>query len=57
MSDAPRPDAVFVGGGVCVEGLLDDWWEALSPGGRIVVNAVTVESETLRRQWCAVKQP
>ncbi len=42
-----RPDAVFVGGGVTTEGLFDACWQALRPGGRIVVNAVTVESEAV----------
>lgn len=41
------PDAVFVGGGVTVPGLLDLCWDALRPGGRLVVNAVTLESETV----------
>ncbi|MBL6936017.1 MAG: precorrin-6y C5,15-methyltransferase (decarboxylating) subunit CbiE [Alphaproteobacteria bacterium] len=35
------PDAVFVGGGVSGEGLLEACWEALAPGGRLVANAVT----------------
>ncbi|MFK3983484.1 precorrin-6y C5,15-methyltransferase (decarboxylating) subunit CbiE [Micromonospora sp. NPDC050397] len=39
------PDAVFVGGGVTVPGLLDRCWQALRPGGRLVANAVTLESE------------
>lgn len=39
------PDAVFVGGGVTAPGLVDRCWAALRPGGRLVVNAVTVESE------------
>ncbi|MDA0306005.1 MAG: precorrin-6y C5,15-methyltransferase (decarboxylating) subunit CbiE [Proteobacteria bacterium] len=41
----PQPDAVFLGGGVFVEGLLEACWKALSPGGRLVANAVTVESQ------------
>lgn len=40
------PDAVFVGGGVTAPGMLDVCWDALKPGGRLVVNAVTVESES-----------
>ncbi|GAA2982940.1 precorrin-6y C5,15-methyltransferase (decarboxylating) subunit CbiE [Actinokineospora diospyrosa] len=47
------PDAVFVGGGVTVEGVLPGCWAALRPGGRIVVNAVTVESEMLVARWHA----
>ena len=39
------PDAVFVGGGVSVPGLLEDCWDALSPGGRLVANGVTLEAE------------
>ncbi len=39
------PDAVFVGGGVTAPGLLDAAWAALAPGGRLVANAVTLESE------------
>jgi len=39
------PDAVFIGGGVTVPGVLDRCWDALKPGGRLVVNAVTIESE------------
>jgi len=37
------PDAVFVGGGVGVPGLVQAAWSRLKPGGRLVANAVTVE--------------
>lgn len=47
LTDLPRPDAVFVGGGAGVPGLLDSCWEALVPGGRLVVHAVTIETETV----------
>ncbi len=40
-----RPDAVFVGGAVSVEGVLRSAFDALKPGGRLVANAVTIESE------------
>ncbi|WP_369373477.1 precorrin-6y C5,15-methyltransferase (decarboxylating) subunit CbiE [Streptomyces sp. cg36] len=43
----PRPDAVFVGGGLTAPGLLDACWQALAPGGRLVANTVTLESEAL----------
>jgi precorrin-6Y C5,15-methyltransferase (decarboxylating) len=36
---------VFVGGGVTAPGMLDRCWAALAPGGRLVANAVTLESE------------
>jgi precorrin-6Y C5,15-methyltransferase (decarboxylating) len=42
----PLPDAVFVGGGVQEPGLLDAAWSALRSGGRMVANAVTLESQT-----------
>jgi precorrin-6Y C5,15-methyltransferase (decarboxylating) len=41
----PQPDAVFLGGGLADAGLFDRAWAALKPGGRIVANAVTLESE------------
>jgi precorrin-6Y C5,15-methyltransferase (decarboxylating) len=40
------PDAIFVGGG-CDDALLDAAIAALRPGGRLVVNAVTIETEAL----------
>ena len=40
-----KPDAVFIGGGVTSEGVFDTCWDALRTGGRMVINAVTVESE------------
>jgi precorrin-6Y C5,15-methyltransferase (decarboxylating) len=45
------PDAVFVGGGATAPGLLEACWAALRPGGRLVVNAVTVESESVVADW------
>jgi precorrin-6Y C5,15-methyltransferase (decarboxylating) len=47
LEGLPAPDAVFVGGGVTAPGVLDRCWAALEPGGRLVVNAVTLESESL----------
>lgn len=43
----PRPDAIFVGGGASDDGLLDTAFAALRPGGRLVVNAVTCETEAV----------
>jgi precorrin-6Y C5,15-methyltransferase (decarboxylating) len=51
LTGLPRPDAVFVGGGVTTPLLLDVCWEALAPGGRLVVNAVTVQSEAVLAEW------
>jgi precorrin-6Y C5,15-methyltransferase (decarboxylating) len=40
-----EPDAIFIGGGLTSPGLLARCWESLRPGGRLVANAVTLESE------------
>ncbi len=41
------PQAVFIGGGAREAGLIDRVWAALPSGGRLVVNAVTLETEQL----------
>jgi precorrin-6B C5,15-methyltransferase / cobalt-precorrin-6B C5,C15-methyltransferase len=41
------PDAVFVGGGASEPGVLDAAIAALKPSGRLVANAVTLETEAL----------
>jgi precorrin-6B C5,15-methyltransferase / cobalt-precorrin-6B C5,C15-methyltransferase len=43
----PTPDVIFVGGGASREGVLDATWQALPPGGRLVVNSVTLETEAI----------
>lgn len=43
----PAPDAVFVGGGLSTQGLVDAAWAALKPGGLFVANAVTLEGESV----------
>lgn len=45
------PDAVFIGGGATTAGLFDTCWQALRMGGRLVANAVTVESEQKLIEW------
>ncbi len=40
-----QPDAIFIGGGFTTDQLLETCWTALRPGGRLVANAVTVETE------------
>ncbi|SPH23784.1 Precorrin-6Y C(5,15)-methyltransferase [decarboxylating] [Defluviimonas aquaemixtae] len=45
----PEPDAVFVGGGMHFAGI-ESVWKRLRDGGRLVVNAVTLESEALLAQ-------
>lgn len=44
------PDAVFVGGGAN-QGLLQALWDILLPGGRMVCNGVTLETEGLLAKW------
>jgi precorrin-6Y C5,15-methyltransferase (decarboxylating) len=53
LEGLPAPDAVFVGGGATVPGVLEECWAALPAGGRLVVNAVTVESEAVLAGWFA----
>ncbi|GAA1914965.1 precorrin-6y C5,15-methyltransferase (decarboxylating) subunit CbiE [Streptantibioticus ferralitis] len=51
LAELPMPDAVFIGGGATVPGLLEACWEALPAGGRLVANTVTLESEALLADW------
>jgi len=45
--ELPRPDAVFVGGGAGDAGVIDTVIAALAANGRLVVNAVSLETEAL----------
>ena len=45
FTDLPRPDAVFVGGGVTSDGVAEGAIDALKVGGTFVANAVTLEGE------------
>lgn len=51
LATLPQPNAIFIGGGVTAEALLETCWNALGEGGRLVVNAVTIESELTVLQW------
>jgi precorrin-6B C5,15-methyltransferase / cobalt-precorrin-6B C5,C15-methyltransferase len=51
LQGLPSPDAVFIGGGLTTENLLATCWHALCAGGRLVANAVTVESEQVLLHW------
>jgi len=51
LQNLPTPDAIFIGGGVTADGLFDICWQALRPGGRLVVNVVTLEGEQTLFQW------
>ena len=45
IGDLAPPDAIFIGGGATAPGLIEACRGALPPGGRLVVNAVTLESQ------------
>jgi precorrin-6B C5,15-methyltransferase / cobalt-precorrin-6B C5,C15-methyltransferase len=45
LKDLAPPDAIFVGGSAGEPGVIDAALAALRPGGRLVVNAVTLETE------------
>jgi precorrin-6Y C5,15-methyltransferase (decarboxylating) len=49
----PSPDAIFLGGGLTQPGVFGACWARLRPGGRLVANAVTAESEALLLTWAA----
>ncbi len=51
LAGLERPDAIFIGGGVTREGVLDTCWAQLKPGGRLVANAVTLQSEMTLMAW------
>jgi precorrin-6Y C5,15-methyltransferase (decarboxylating) len=51
LAGLDSPDAVFIGGGVTAEGVVAACWEALSPGGRLVANAVTLEGQAVLADW------
>ncbi|MFC7486948.1 precorrin-6y C5,15-methyltransferase (decarboxylating) subunit CbiE [Knoellia sp. CPCC 206453] len=46
VDQLPSPDAVFIGGGATAD-LIGAAWEALRPGGRLVVHCVTLDTEAL----------
>jgi len=47
LAELPQPDAICIGGGASDAGVLDRAVAALRSGGRLVVNAVTLETEAL----------
>ena len=49
LAGLARPDAIFVGGGMMDEGVFKAAWSALKPGGRLVANAVSLETKARRR--------
>ncbi|UVM05668.1 precorrin-6y C5,15-methyltransferase (decarboxylating) subunit CbiE [Pseudomonas laurylsulfatiphila] len=51
LAGLERPDAIFIGGGVTRDGVLDTCWAELKPGGRLIANAVTLQSEMTLMAW------
>ncbi|NVZ82010.1 precorrin-6y C5,15-methyltransferase (decarboxylating) subunit CbiE [Pseudomonas yamanorum] len=51
LAGLEAPDAIFIGGGVTRDGVLDTCWQQLRPGGRLVANAVTLQSEMTLMAW------
>jgi precorrin-6Y C5,15-methyltransferase (decarboxylating) len=47
LNELPPPDAIFIGGGADGPGLIETAQAALKTRGRLVVNAVTLETERL----------
>jgi precorrin-6Y C5,15-methyltransferase (decarboxylating) len=45
LAGLPAPSAIFIGGGATESGVLDTAIVVLKPGGRLVVNAVTLATE------------
>jgi precorrin-6B C5,15-methyltransferase / cobalt-precorrin-6B C5,C15-methyltransferase len=45
LAGLARPDAIFIGGGMMDDGVFDAAWSALKSGGRLVANAVSLETE------------
>ncbi len=42
-----QPDAIFIGGGLGAQNMIEECLNLLKPGGRLVANAVTLESEAV----------
>jgi precorrin-6Y C5,15-methyltransferase (decarboxylating) len=53
LTELEAPDAVFIGGALTRPGVVEACWAALKPGGRLVANAVTVETEACLADWQA----
>ncbi len=45
LANLPRPDAIFIGGGVDETGVFEACWTALKSGGNLVANTVTLEGD------------
>jgi precorrin-6Y C5,15-methyltransferase (decarboxylating) len=53
LADLPTPDAIFIGGGAGAPQMIERAIDALAPSGRLVVNAVTLETQAALVDWRA----
>lgn len=55
LEGLPAPDAIFIGGGATLPGVIDAAQSVLRPAGRLVANAVTLQTEaallTYQSRW------
>lgn len=51
FTELENPDAIFIGGGLSTERMFEECWDRLARGGRLVSNAVTVDSEASLAAW------
>jgi precorrin-6Y C5,15-methyltransferase (decarboxylating) len=51
FTDLTAPDAIFIGGGASAPGMIEGAYEKLRPGGRLVLNAVTLETQAACVGW------
>ncbi|WP_344236591.1 precorrin-6y C5,15-methyltransferase (decarboxylating) subunit CbiE [Kribbella hippodromi] len=51
LANLEPPHAIFIGGGATAPGMIEACWTALRPGGRLVTNGVTLETDALITQW------
>jgi precorrin-6B C5,15-methyltransferase / cobalt-precorrin-6B C5,C15-methyltransferase len=50
FAELAAPHAIFIGGGATEDDVVDRAWSALPLGGRLVINAVTLETQTILHQ-------
>jgi precorrin-6Y C5,15-methyltransferase (decarboxylating) len=53
FAELAPPDAIFIGGGASAPGMIERACDALAAGGRLVVNAVTLETQAACVDWRA----
>jgi precorrin-6Y C5,15-methyltransferase (decarboxylating) len=53
FADLAAPDAIFIGGGATSPGMIERACDALAAGGRLIVNAVTLETQAACVDWRA----